>query len=133
MPLRERVEPMERTTFERLVEDAFDDLPAEILGYVDNAVFIVEDWPDRETLASLGLRTRDGLLGLYQGHPLGERSIEWSGMLPDRIVLYQRPIERHAAWEGLPVEEVIRDTLIHEVGHHFGLDDDQLAELERRR
>lgn len=124
---------MDRARFERLVEDAFEELPEGILGYVDNAVFLVEDWPDRETLDSLGIRERDGLLGLYQGHPLDERSIEWSGMLPDRIVLYQRPIERHAAWERLPVADVIRDTLIHEVGHHFGLDDDELAELEGRR
>jgi predicted Zn-dependent protease with MMP-like domain len=113
------------------VEEAFDSLPEELLGFVDNVVFLVEDWPDHETLASLGIFRRDGLLGLYQGHPLPERDSHLTGALPDRVVLFQRPIERHASQMGLPVVDVVRDTLLHEVGHHFGLSEADLARLER--
>ncbi|GAB4271410.1 MAG: metallopeptidase family protein [Deferrisomatales bacterium] len=124
---------MDRRRFEHLVEQALASLPPEILAHVDNVVFLVEDWPDPETLDALGIGRRDGLLGLYQGCPLPERSTEVSGVLPDRVVLYQRPIERHAAWERLPVRRVIRETLIHEVGHYLGLDESELAQLEGRR
>jgi len=121
---------MERKKFEQLAEEAFAALPEELLGHVDNVVFVVEDWPDRETLEALEIEARDGLLGLYQGISLAERSVEMSGVLPDRILLYQRPIEYWAKEDKLSVSEVIYDTLLHEIGHHFGLDEDDLARLE---
>ncbi len=121
---------MDRKQFEQLAEEAFEALPEELLGHVDNVVFVVEDWPDRETLEALEIETRDGLLGLYQGVSLAERSVEMSGVLPDRILLYQRPIEHWAREDGLSVFDVIYDTLLHEIGHHLGLDEDDLARLE---
>jgi len=121
---------MERRWFEQLTEKAFDALPDELLGYVDNVVFVVEDWPDGETLRDLEIEDRYGLLGLYQGVSLAERSVEMSGVLPDRILLYQRPIEYWAREDGLDVYDVIYDTLLHEIGHHFGLDEEELAALE---
>ena len=121
---------MERRRFEKLAEEAFDALPGELLGYVDNVVFVVEDWPDEETLGALEIEDRYGLLGLYQGVSLAERSVEMSGVLPDRILLYQRPIEYWAKEDGLDVFDVIYDTLLHEIGHHFGLDEEELAALE---
>jgi len=121
---------MERRRFEQLAEEAFDALPEELLGYVDNVVFVVEDWPDGETLRDLEIEDRYGLLGLYQGVSLAERSVEMSGVLPDRILLYQRPIEYWAREDGLDVYDVIYDTLLHEIGHHFGLDEEELAALE---
>ena len=121
---------MERRRFEKLAEEAFDALSGELLGYVDNVVFVVEDWPDEETLGALEIEDRYGLLGLYQGVSLAERSVEMSGVLPDRILLYQRPIEYWAKEDGVSVFEVIYDTLLHEIGHHFGLDEEELAALE---
>ncbi len=121
---------MDRRRFEELAEEAFDALPGELLEYVDNVVFVVEDWPDRETLDALGIEGREGLLGLYQGVSLAERSVEMSGVLPDRILLYQRPIEYWARIDGLDVFDVVYDTLLHEIGHHFGLDEEDLARLE---
>ena len=121
---------MERRRFEKLAEEAFDALPEELLGYVDNVVFVVEDWPDPETLEALEIEDRYGLLGLYQGVSLAERSVEMSGVLPDRILLYQRPIEYWAKEDGLSAFDVIYDTLLHEIGHHFGLDEEELAALE---
>jgi predicted Zn-dependent protease with MMP-like domain len=90
----------------------------------------VEDWPDAETLQDLGIDDPLDLLGLYQGNPLTERSLEWGGGLPDRIVLYQRPIEHWARADGAAVAEVIRETLVHEIGHHLGLDEEDLQRLE---
>jgi predicted Zn-dependent protease with MMP-like domain len=123
---------MDRKRFEELAEEVFGTLPREILDHVDNAVFLVEDWPDADTLASLGIRRRTGLLGLYQGIPLDERHFDLTGNLPDRIVLYQRPIELEAARSDDTLADVIYDTLLHELGHHLGLDDEELARLEGR-
>jgi predicted Zn-dependent protease with MMP-like domain len=121
---------MERKRFERLVETVFAELPDGILVHVDNAVFVVEDWPDAETLASQGLRRRSDLLGLYQGLPLDERHTDAVGGLPDRVVLYQRSIELYAGQTGEDLSDVIYDTLMHEIGHHFGLSEEELWEME---
>jgi predicted Zn-dependent protease with MMP-like domain len=121
---------MEREAFERLAEEAFSKLPEEILSRVENVVFLVEDWPDQETLASLGYRRRSELLGLYQGVPLDQRYMGLPGHLPDRVVLYQRSLERYAVLVGADLEEVIYDTFLHELGHYLGLDDDELHRLE---
>lgn len=123
---------MNRAAFSALADQEFADLPAALLGWVDNVVFLVEDWPDRETLDDLGIEHRLDLLGLYQGNPLTERSVEWGGQLPDRIILYQRPIEYWARADGMSVADVIRETLVHEIGHHLGLDEEQLERLEAR-
>lgn len=121
---------MDRKRFEALTEEVFADLPPEILSYVDNAVFVVEDWPDAETLESQGLEDRTELLGLYHGTPLDERFVDTTGSLPDRIVLYQRSIELYAREEGFELDDVIYDTLLHEIGHHFGLSEEELLEIE---
>jgi predicted Zn-dependent protease with MMP-like domain len=121
---------MDRKRFQELAEEAFDALPQELLGYVDNVAFVVEDWPDDETLREMEIESRYGLLGLYQGVSLAERGVDTSGVLPDRILLYQRPIEHWAREDGLDVFDVIYDTLLHEIGHHFGLDEEDLARLE---
>lgn len=121
---------MDRRRFQELAEEAFDALPEELLGYVDNVVFVVEDWPDRETLDALGIEEREGLLGLYQGVSLPERSVQMTGVLPDRVLLYQRPIEHWARVDRLDLFDVIYDTLLHEIGHHFGLGEEDLARME---
>ena len=121
---------MDHSEFSTLADLEFANLPRELLGWVDNVVFLVEDWPDGETLESLGIDNRIDLLGLYQGNPLTDRSIEWGGELPDRITLYQRPIEYWAKVDGLAVALVIRQTLIHEIGHHLGLGEEDLERLE---
>ena len=123
---------MNRAAFSALADREFAHLPRELLGWVENVVFLVEDWPDRETLDALGLEHPLDLLGLYQGNPLTERSVEWGGALPDRILLYQRPIEHWARVDGLDVGQVVRETLVHEIGHHLGLDEAELERLEAR-
>ena len=113
--------------FEELVAEALDSVPAEFLPYLENVIVEVADLPDRETARGLGLKSRRHLLGLYHGVPLTERSVTFSGRLPDRIVLYKLNIEDCSRSREHVVEQV-RTTVLHEVGHHFGLDEDELDE-----
>ncbi len=87
----------------------------------------VEDYPRRELLEDMGI-TSGTLFGLYQGVPLTEREWNFGNALPDRIVIYQKPIER-AATSPEEMEEIVVDTVMHEVGHYFGFSDDELYEM----
>ena len=111
--------------FDELVAAALDELPAELAEAIDNVVIVVEEWPTREQLDS-----RDGtLLGLYEGIPLTERGpLSYAGVLPDRILVFRGPLCELARDEQELAEQV-RVTVLHEVGHHFGIDDARLAEL----
>lgn len=103
--------------FEELVGDALDQLPEELAVLMDNVVVLVDDEP-----------VEDGLLGLYEGIPLTEREAYGGLELPDRITIYRLPICALADDEDDVVEEVAV-TVVHEVAHHFGIDDDRLDEL----
>jgi len=105
--------------FEELVADALDEIPEELGRLMDNVWVTVEDLPEDGS----------GLLGLYSGVPLTERDSGYAGMvMPDRITLYRIPICAMCRTEA-QVVDVVRDTVIHEVAHHFGIDDDRLDEL----
>ena len=120
--------------FEDLVGEALDDLPPFFQARLDNVVVLVEVWPSRRTLREMGLLPRETLLGLYTGIPLTERTQGYNLVPPDTITLYQGPIENAAAESGEGeyherVREEVRHTVIHEIAHHFGIDDDRLVEL----
>jgi predicted Zn-dependent protease with MMP-like domain len=117
--------------FRRHVAKAIDDIPLEFQDKMGNLEIIVEDFADRETLESVDLESPWDLLGLYVGVPFTQRSFFAVETLPERIYLYRRPILREAGSLDR-VTFVIRDVLIHELGHHFGFDDDQLDEMARR-
>lgn len=112
--------------FDELVAEAIDTMPPEFAELLDNVFVVVEEAPSAEDLVALGMHPReaDELLGLYQGTPIGERGTEYVD-LPDRVVLYRRPILKVCRRER-DVRAEVRDTLIHELGHHFGLDDDEM-------
>jgi predicted Zn-dependent protease with MMP-like domain len=120
---------MDRKRFEKLVSSAIDTIPDPFLEYIENVVFLVEDDPDPDLLAEMGLEEGDDLLGLYQGDPLTARGVDNWGMLPDQIILFQRPIERETEETGIPVLRVIRDTILHEVGHYFGFSEEDLERM----
>jgi predicted Zn-dependent protease with MMP-like domain len=108
--------------FARLVERALDSLPEEFAELLENVVVVIEEEPTREELESVDLDPeRDELFGLYQGVPLSERD-SFYGELPDRVVIYRGPIERCCRDAG-EIRREVRDTVIHELGHHFGLDE----------
>ena len=115
--------------FEECVAQALDNLPRIFRDKMDNVGVIVEDFADPESLMSLGIESRWDLLGLYVGVPLNKRSFFSSSGMPDRIYLYRRPILM-AAGHHENVPSTIRDVLIHEIGHHFGFDEDELEAMD---
>ena len=124
---------MRRREFERLVATALESLPPEIDEQLDNVAVVVEDWPDEEQLATGGDDPHGhgphGLLGLYQGTPLIDREgYGMGGVLPDKISIFQRPIEALGLGRGGTVEE-IRKTVLHELGHHMGFSEGDLERL----
>jgi predicted Zn-dependent protease with MMP-like domain len=119
------VVPVSESRFEELVADALDELPPELADALDNVVVVVEEWPTAE---QLGARTGT-LLGLYQGVPLTRRGpISYAGAVPDRIFVFRGPLCALARDEADLVAQV-RVTVLHEIGHYFGLDDARLREL----
>lgn len=114
MPVR-----MSRERFEQLVAQALDEVPQQLLDLMSNVVILVEDEsPPGEP----------ELLGVYEGHALTERGWDYSGVLPDRIVIYRNPTLRFCDTEDDVIEEVAV-TVVHEIAHHFGIDDDRLHQL----
>jgi predicted Zn-dependent protease with MMP-like domain len=119
-----------RKEFERLVERALERLPRRFRERIANVAVVVEDWADEATLAEMEIEPPDTLYGLYRGTDLTRRDSFYGNVLPDTITIYQGPIQEDC--DSLPeMEELIRDTVVHEVGHYFGLDDDRLEELEQ--
>jgi predicted Zn-dependent protease with MMP-like domain len=110
---------MARPRFEELVGEALDEVPPELLGLMDNVVILVEDDPPT------GEPT---LLGVYEGYALTERGWNYAGVLPDRITIYRNPILAICETDDDVVEEVAV-TVVHEIAHHFGIDDERLHEL----
>lgn len=111
--------------FEDLVADALDEVPDELAVEMENVAIVVEDWPTPEQLAGRG----GMLLGLYEGVPLTSRDpITYGGVVPDKITIFRGPICERARDEDELAEQV-RVTVLHEIGHHFGMDDARLHEL----
>ena len=123
---------MERQQFEELVRRALTELPEEIAQRMSNVDVEVQDWPTPGQLASLDVGDRGTLLGLYQGIPLTRRTSGYNLVPPDRITIFQGPLERISRDEADLVERV-RATVIHEVAHHFGISDERLREIEADR
>jgi predicted Zn-dependent protease with MMP-like domain len=121
---------LSRRAFERLVDRAVAGLPRRFREKLANIAVVVEDWADDETLAEMGIDPPDTLYGLYRGTDLTRRDSTSGGVLPDVITIYQGPIEEDCE-RPEDMEGLVQDTVIHEIGHYFGLDDDRLEELEQ--
>ncbi len=126
---------MDPERFEQLVEEALEGLPQTIASRLDNVDVTVERAPPRETLRRLGLGRGRTLLGLYHGVPQTRRGPHYGGVLPDRIVIYRGPVLAAAREEAGPkgdldeaVREQVRRTVLHEIGHHFGLGERDLRD-----
>lgn len=107
----------------QLVADAVDGLPAWVRQALDNVEILVDDDPP--------VGVHPDTLGLYEGVPLTSRGSDYSGVLPDRITLFAGPIEAEAGSGEEELRRVIADTVVHEVAHHFGIDDERLHEIDR--
>ncbi len=122
---------MTRARFEELVTEAMDRLPAAFRAEIKNVAVVVEDEPTLELLQSVGIDPPDTLFGFYEGIPLPERQWAHGNMLPDRISLFQAPMEAHGETEADMIV-AIGETLIHEFGHYFGLSEEEIEEIEER-
>ncbi len=117
--------------FDAIARRVFDNIPQPFAEHLTNIVLRVEDWPPQEILDHFGMTSPYQLSGLYQGVPVGEKSL-WappSGK-GDRITLFRRPLLAEMAATGVKLEKLIRHVVIHEVGHHFGLSDEDMHRIE---
>jgi predicted Zn-dependent protease with MMP-like domain len=122
---------MTRTRFEKLVERALKTIPARFRREMHNVVVIVENEPMPDILDELGIEPPDTLFGLYQGTPLTERAWAHGNLEPDRISIYQWPIE-DACDNDDEIMDTVAETVIHEFGHYFGLSEEEVEEIEER-
>ncbi|HEY7650089.1 MAG TPA: metallopeptidase family protein [Methylomirabilota bacterium] len=104
-------------------------MPRQFRERLANIAVVVEDWPDDRTLAEMGIEPPDTLYGLYQGIDLTHRDSSYGNVLPDTVTIYQGPIEEDCETEA-EMAQVVRETVVHEIGHFFGLDDDTMHEIE---
>ena len=121
---------MTHSEFEALVERALRTLPRRFKEKIANVAIVVEDWADDATLRELDIEPPDTLYGLYRGIDLTHRDTSYGNVLPDTIHIYQGPIEEDCA-DAAEMAELVRDTVIHEIGHYFGLDDDTMEGIEQ--
>jgi predicted Zn-dependent protease with MMP-like domain len=120
---------MEREQFEKLVEEALASLPQKFKELIHNVAVIVEDLPTKETRRTIGVPSRSNILGLYHGVPYTHRGPYYGNVPPDVIIIYQQPIERICRSDD-EIKERIQEVVVHEVGHYFGLSDDELRDIE---
>ncbi len=122
---------MTRADFEQFVKEAVAGIPPKFRRAVKNLAIVVEDEPSAALLREMEIEPPDTLFGLYQGTPLTERTWGYGNTLPDRITLYQGPIE-DASEDEDDLVVCIGETLIHELGHYFGLSEEEIEEIEER-
>ena len=122
---------MTRHEFQRLVEEALRDIPARFRAAMTNVAVVVEDVPPAHILEEMAIGPEDTLFGLYQGTPLPERSWSYGNTLPDRISIYQQPIE-DACEDDDEIRECVAETVIHEFGHYFGMSEEEIEEIEEK-
>ena len=114
--------------FDELVLSAIEELPELFLDCLENVAIVVEEWPDRAALDSVGVHDRKDLLGLYQGVPQTERTHGYNFVMPDKISIYRRPILLRCRSES-ELRDLVQRVVRHEIAHHFGIDDDRLEEI----
>lgn len=116
--------------FERAVARAIDALPDDFRARLENVAFMVDPFPDDETLDEMACESPYDLLGLYRGWPITERGTDYQGALPDTIHLYREPILAYCEDTGEDVVDCIVETVVHEVGHYYGLSDAEMEAIE---
>jgi len=119
---------MSEDIFERVIAETLASLDRDLADRLDNVVVAVEQWADQQTLRLSGVQSPLQLLGFYHGVPLSNRTHSYSMVTPDKISIYRGPIERRCRTEE-ELRSTIRRVLLHEIAHHFGMDDQQLRDI----
>ncbi|HCS78847.1 TPA: hypothetical protein DIV55_03820 [Patescibacteria group bacterium] len=123
---------MNREKFETLVTEALDSLPDEFTQKLENVEVVVEDWPTREQLRTSGVGRGMTLFGLYQGIPQTRRQ-NYTAVLPDKITIFAGPILNLFGQNVTLVRDQVRKTVIHEIGHHFGMDEVSIRQAQNKK
>jgi predicted Zn-dependent protease with MMP-like domain len=131
MPRRE-IPPPSLETIEALAQNALDSLPEDFARNIKGVLIRVEEFPDEETEQEMGLESPFDILGLYRGGSVAGREGSNPSPYPDMVYLYRRPILDYWCETGEDLGHVVRHVLIHEIGHHFGLSDEDMEELENQ-
>ncbi len=124
---------MDSTRFKQLVSTAVETLPEEFSARLENVDVVVQDWPTSNQLRKAGLRRGESLLGLYEGVPLPRRGQHYGLVLPDKITLFQKPIEARCGQNETRIATEITRVVKHEIAHHFGLGEARLEQIEKER
>ena len=115
--------------FEKIVDEALEEIPDYFKKNIKNLEFIVMDYPTVDMLSRIGIYGRGTLLGLYEGIPLKKRGMGYQGVLPDRITLFMYPIVQQSKRLNVPLKEKVKKVLMHEIGHYFGLTEGELRKM----
>jgi predicted Zn-dependent protease with MMP-like domain len=118
--------------FEGLVAEAINSLPENFKEKMENIAIVIEDLPSQELLIEMKIKSPYGLLGLYRGVPYPRRGIWYRNVLPDKIIIFKKPIEVRCR-NREDIKESVRRVVIHEIGHYFGLNEADLRKIERER
>jgi len=121
---------MDKKEFEKLVDEALESLPKDFKKRLENITVIVEDKPSREVMRKMGIPSGHVIFGLYHGVPYTRRGSFYGNIAPDVIVIYQEPIVRFSSTKE-EIKQRVQDVVLHEVGHYFGLDEDDLRKIEK--
>ncbi len=124
---------MEKGNFEQLVREAIGALPAHAKIAMENVAFVIEKEARREKANELGIRIDEVLLGLYEGIPKTNRGAGYFGVLPDKITLFQKPIEELSGGDPNALKKVVTEVVRHEIGHHLGFNEEEIRALEARK
>ncbi len=123
---------LNRTEFEKIVREGIKAIPEKFLQKLENVAIVVEEEPTPAQKKKLNIRPDWTLFGLYEGVPQLERGANYSAVLPDKITIFQNPIEA-AAGDEKDIKEMVKNTVWHEIAHHFGMDEIQVRQVEIRR
>jgi len=123
---------MEKTEFEKLVQEGIELIPEKFLAKLENVALVIEEEPTNEQIGKLKLRKNFTLFGLYEGVPQTKRGPNYGMALPDKITIFQWPIEQFAHSDD-EIREIVKNTVWHEIAHHFGSDEKRVREAETKR
>ncbi|MDD5721587.1 MAG: metallopeptidase family protein [Candidatus Pacebacteria bacterium] len=123
---------MNKKNFEKLVEQGIELIPEEFLTKLENVAIVIEDEPSQEQLKKMKIGNGHLLLGLYEGVPQTRRGPHYGMVLPDKITIFQKPIEEIAGSDE-EIKQLVKNTVWHEIAHHFGSDEDRVRKAERER
>ncbi|MFQ5492781.1 MAG: metallopeptidase family protein [Candidatus Dojkabacteria bacterium] len=124
---------MERSEFEQLVDDGISQIPGKFLEELENVSIVIDDFPSPYQLQKMRRHyTKWGMFGLYEGVPKTKRGTNYSGFLPDKITIFKKPIEAYSQ-SPEQVKQIVTNVVWHEIAHHFGMNEQEVRESERRR